>query len=71
MASLQVSYDAHLKQCILCFSIYLDDHKIEAEQLIRWSVGEGFVRGNGTETARELAFNWLKLLKEDTLMQDA
>ncbi|XP_015168506.1 disease resistance RPP13-like protein 4 [Solanum tuberosum] len=46
MASWQLSYDelpAHLKQCMLCFSIYPDDHEIEVEQLVRWWVGEGLI----------------------------
>ncbi|KAF3649251.1 putative xyloglucan endotransglucosylase/hydrolase protein 9-like [Capsicum annuum] len=66
MASLQLSYDelpSRLKQCILCFSIYPDDHEIEAEQLVRWWVGEGLVRGDGTETATDVAFNHLSELK--------
>ncbi|XP_019193138.1 PREDICTED: disease resistance RPP13-like protein 4 [Ipomoea nil] len=58
--SLQLSYDElpdHLKQCLLCFAIYPDDHEIEVEQLKRWWVGEGFVRG--TETPNEEAYEYL------------
>lgn len=72
MASLQLSYDelpAHLKQCILCFSIYPDDHEIEVEQLVRWWVGEGLVRGNGTETATDVAFNHLSELVSRCLVE--
>lgn len=72
MASLLLSYDelpVHLKQCILCFSIYPDDHEIEAEQLVRWWVGEGFVRGNGTETATDVAFNHLSELVSRCLVE--
>ncbi|XP_019194044.1 PREDICTED: disease resistance RPP13-like protein 4 [Ipomoea nil] len=58
--SLQLSYDElpdHLKQCLLCFAIYPDDHEIEVEQLKRWWVGEGFVRG--TEIPNEEAYEYL------------
>nr|GME02652.1 disease resistance RPP13-like protein 4 [Ipomoea batatas] len=58
--SLQLSYDElpdHLKQCLLCFAIYPDDHEIEVEQLKRWWVGEGFIRG--TETPNEEAYEYL------------
>ncbi|KAK6785022.1 hypothetical protein RDI58_018477 [Solanum bulbocastanum] len=72
MASLQLSYDelpAHLKQCMLCFSIYPDDHEIEAEQLVRWWVGEGLVRGDGTETATDVAFGYLSELVSRCLVE--
>ncbi|PHT25857.1 hypothetical protein CQW23_34522 [Capsicum baccatum] len=72
MASLQQSYDelpSRLKQCIWCFSIYPDDHEIEAEQLVRWWVGEGFVRADGTETATEVAFNHLSELVSRCLVE--
>ncbi|KAM3395426.1 disease resistance RPP13-like protein 4 [Capsicum galapagoense] len=72
MASLQLSYDelpSRLKQCILCFSIYPDDHEIEAEQLVRWWVGEGFVRADGTETATDVAFNHLSELVSRCLVE--
>ncbi|KAF2299591.1 hypothetical protein GH714_038303 [Hevea brasiliensis] len=39
MASLQLSYDelpTHLKQCLLCFSIYPEDFEMHAEQLVHW-----------------------------------
>nr|GMC70528.1 disease resistance RPP13-like protein 4 [Ipomoea batatas] len=58
--SLQLSYDElpdHLKQCLLCFAIYPDDHEIEVEQLKRWWIGEGFVRG--TESPNEEAYEYL------------
>ncbi|KAL3509605.1 hypothetical protein ACH5RR_029006 [Cinchona calisaya] len=56
IASLQLSYDelpARLKQCILSFSIYPEDHEIDADQLVHWWQGEGFVRGKSTETATQ------------------
>ncbi|KAF3660632.1 putative disease resistance RPP13-like protein 4-like [Capsicum annuum] len=72
MASLQLSYDelpSHLKQCILCFSIYPGDHEIEAEHLVRWWVGEGLVRGDDTETATYVAFNYLSELVSRCLVE--
>ncbi|CAN4104845.1 unnamed protein product [Withania somnifera] len=74
LASLQLSYDelpSHLKQCILCFSIYPDDHEIEAEQLVRWWVGEGLVRSNDSETATDVAFNHLSELVSRCLVEAA
>ncbi|KAM3301674.1 hypothetical protein P3S67_016176 [Capsicum chacoense] len=72
MAALQLSYDelpSHLKQCILCFSIYPGDHEIEAEHLVRWWVGEGLVRGDDTETATYVAFNYLSELVSRCLVE--
>ncbi|KAL4312490.1 hypothetical protein GQ457_01G005390 [Hibiscus cannabinus] len=74
MASLQLSYDelpTRLKQCmvgwnpsqcLLCFSIYPEDSVISAEQLVHWWVGEGFVQAKHTQTAIEVAFDYLSEL---------
>ncbi|CAK9164325.1 unnamed protein product [Ilex paraguariensis] len=72
MASLQLSYDelpTDLKHCILCFSIYAEDYEISAEQLVRWWVGEGFVRDEGTETARDVAYENLSELISRCLVE--
>ncbi|WCJ32478.1 Disease resistance RPP13-like protein 4 [Euphorbia peplus] len=61
-ASLQLSYDelpTHLKQCLLCFSIYPEDFEIHAEQLIHWWIGEGLIQGKGSKTAKEVGFEYL------------
>ncbi|KAF2325411.1 hypothetical protein GH714_027830 [Hevea brasiliensis] len=62
MASLQLSYDelpTHLKQCLLCFSIYPEDFEMHAEQLVHWWVGEGLIQGKGSKTAKEMGFEYL------------
>ncbi|KAK2999014.1 hypothetical protein RJ639_023773 [Escallonia herrerae] len=72
MASLQLSYDElppHLKHCILCFSIYPEDHEIKAEQLVRWWVGEGFVHDKGSDTATDVAFSCLAELISRCLVE--
>ncbi|CDP11855.1 unnamed protein product [Coffea canephora] len=74
IASLQLSYDelpAFLKPCILCFSIYPEDYEVDADQLIRWWVGEGFVSGNNTETATESALKCLSELISRCLVEVA
>ncbi|KAI3840142.1 hypothetical protein MKX03_027978 [Papaver bracteatum] len=63
-ASLQLSYDdlpSHLKQCILCFSIYPEDFAIQTEQLVYWWAGEGFVvpDGNNRKTTIQLGYDCL------------
>ncbi|CAK7344956.1 unnamed protein product [Dovyalis caffra] len=61
-ASLQLSYDAlptHLKQFLLCFSIYPEDFVIQAEQLVHWWVGEGFIQGDHSKTAEDLGYEYL------------
>ncbi|KAF8414046.1 hypothetical protein HHK36_002045 [Tetracentron sinense] len=73
MASLQLSYDelpAHLKHCILCFSIYPEDYEISADQLVHWWIGEGFVVfGRSAKTALELAFDYLSELISRCLVE--
>lgn len=71
MASLQLSYDelpAHLKHCILCFSIYPEDHEINVEQLVRWWIGEGFVHERRSETVTETAYRFLSELIDRCLV---
>ncbi|PIA50790.1 hypothetical protein AQUCO_01200202v1 [Aquilegia coerulea] len=56
--SLRLSYDdlsPMLKHCILSFSIYPEDAEIDADQLLYWWVGEGFVHGKARKTALEVA----------------
>ncbi|RZC79566.1 hypothetical protein C5167_003778 [Papaver somniferum] len=59
VASLQLSYDdlpSRLKQCILCFSIYPEDFRIRAKQLVYWWAGEGFiVPGGNSKTTLQVA----------------
>ncbi|KAJ9189475.1 hypothetical protein P3X46_000763 [Hevea brasiliensis] len=72
MASLQLSYKAlplHLRQCLLCFSIYPEDCEIEAEKLIHWWVGEGLIQGNDSITATELGFQYLSKLISRCLVE--
>lgn len=72
MASLQLSYDelpTHLKQCLLCFSIYPEDSEIHAEQLIHWWVGEGLIQGKGSKTAKEMGFDYLSDLVARCLVE--
>ncbi|XP_027063711.2 disease resistance RPP13-like protein 4 [Coffea arabica] len=74
IASLQLSYDElppRLKQCILCFSIYPEDHEVDVDQLIRWWEGEGFVRCRSTEAATESALNCLSELISRCLVEVA
>ncbi|KAK8527306.1 hypothetical protein V6N13_085145 [Hibiscus sabdariffa] len=72
MASLQLSYDelpTRLKQCLLCFSIYPEDSVISAEQLVHWWTGEGFVQAKHTQTAIEVAFDYLSELISRCLVE--
>ncbi|WCJ32476.1 Disease resistance RPP13-like protein 4 [Euphorbia peplus] len=72
MASLQLSYDelpTHLKQGLLCFSIYPEDFEIHAEQLIHWWVGEGLIHGKGSKTAKEVGFEYLSDLVTRCLVE--
>lgn len=60
MASLRLSYDeleAHLKQCLLCLSVYPEDYEIRAEQIIHWWVAEGLIPRQGSnKTVIELGY---------------
>ncbi|KAL5731477.1 hypothetical protein ACHQM5_004201 [Ranunculus cassubicifolius] len=72
LASLRLSYDdlpAALKHCIMCFSVYPEGTEINAEQLVYWWVSEGFVQGNGHNTAIEVAFMWLRELVSRCLVE--
>ncbi|KAJ9187529.1 hypothetical protein P3X46_002974 [Hevea brasiliensis] len=72
MASLQLSYDelpTHLKQCLLCFSIYPEDFEMHAEQLVHWWVGEGLIQGKGSKTAKEMGFEYLSDLVARCLVE--
>jgi len=72
MASLQLSYDElpiHLKQCLLCFSVYPEDSEIQAEQLVHWWVAEGLIQGKGSKTAKELGFRYLSELVTRCLVE--
>ncbi|XP_027064162.1 disease resistance RPP13-like protein 4 [Coffea arabica] len=74
IASLQLSYDelpAFLKPCILCFLIYPENYEVDADQLIRLWVGEGFVSGNSTETVTESALKCLSELISRCLVEVA
>ncbi|KAJ0081127.1 hypothetical protein Patl1_09738 [Pistacia atlantica] len=71
MPSLQLSYDelpTHLKQCLLCFSVYPEDIEIQAEQLVHWWAGEGLIQGNDTWTATELGYEYLSELASRCLI---
>ncbi|KAF8380782.1 hypothetical protein HHK36_028276 [Tetracentron sinense] len=70
--SLHLSYDelpTHLKHCILCFSIYPEDYEINAEQLVHWWVGEGFIHRKSLKTAIEVAFDCLSELISRCLVE--
>nr|TKR65884.1 hypothetical protein D5086_0000317530 [Populus alba] len=71
--SLQLSYDAlptHLKQFLLCFSIYPEDFVIQAEQLVHWWVGEGFIqRTEHSKTAEDLGYEYLTDLVRRCLVE--
>lgn len=71
--SLQLSYDAlptHLKQFLLCFSIYPEDSVIQAEQLVHWWVGEGFIqRTEHSKTAEDLGYEYLTDLVRRCLVE--
>ncbi|CAK7344958.1 unnamed protein product [Dovyalis caffra] len=71
-ASLQLSYDAlptHLKQFLLCISIYPEDFVIQAEQLVHWWVGEGFIQGDHSKTAEDLGYEYLTELVRRCLVE--
>ncbi|KAI5561021.1 hypothetical protein BDE02_16G084900 [Populus trichocarpa] len=72
--SLQLSYDAlptHLKQFLLCFSIYPEDSVIQAEQLVHWWVGEGFIQRTEehSKTAEDLGYEYLTDLVRRCLVE--
>ncbi|ESR55977.1 Disease resistance RPP13-like protein 4 [Citrus sinensis] len=72
VASLRLSYDelpTHLKQCLLCFSVYPDDFEISGEQMVHWWVGEGLIRGRDNRTATELGFDYLSELVSRCLVE--
>ncbi|KAH9698904.1 Disease resistance RPP13-like protein 4 [Citrus sinensis] len=72
VASLRLSYDelpTHLKQCLLCFSVYPDDFEISGEQMVHWWVGEGLIRGRDNWTATELGFDYLSELVSRCLVE--
>ncbi|KAF3666723.1 putative xyloglucan endotransglucosylase/hydrolase protein 9-like [Capsicum annuum] len=45
------------------------NHEIEAEQLVRWWVGEGLAYGDDTETATNVAYNYLSELVSRCLVK--
>ncbi|KAL5555588.1 hypothetical protein UlMin_037824 [Ulmus minor] len=72
MASLQLSYDElprHLKQCLICFSIYPEDFQMRAEQLIHWWMGEGIVQEKDSKSAAELGYEYLSELVKRCLIE--
>ncbi|KAL5716142.1 hypothetical protein ACHQM5_017871 [Ranunculus cassubicifolius] len=72
LRTLQVSYDdlpTHLIRCILSFSIFPKDVVINAEQLVYWWVGEGFVHENAQNTAVEVGFQCLLQLIDRSLVE--
>ncbi|KAJ4702716.1 Disease resistance protein [Melia azedarach] len=71
-ASLQLSYDklpSHLKQCLLCFSIYSEGFVISGEQIVHWWVGEGLIQLPDTKTATDLGFQYLSDLVSRCLVE--
>ncbi|KAJ9153325.1 hypothetical protein P3X46_026774 [Hevea brasiliensis] len=72
MNSLQLSYKAlppHLKQCLLCFSIYPEGFDIEAEKLICWWIGEGLIQDTESKSASELGYEYLSKLIDRCLVE--
>lgn len=72
VASLRLSYDelpTHLKQCLLCFSVYPDDFEISGEQMVHWWLGEGLIQGRDNRTATELGFDYLSELVSRCLVE--
>ncbi|EXB41593.1 Disease resistance RPP13-like protein 4 [Morus notabilis] len=75
MASLRLSYNdlpAHLKQCLLCLSIYPEDIEIRTEQIIHWWVAEGLVhfstKGSSQESVTDLGYECLLQLISRSLV---
>ncbi|KAJ0082704.1 hypothetical protein Patl1_09720 [Pistacia atlantica] len=71
-SSLKLSYDelpAHLKSCLLCFSIFPEDFTIRAEQIVLWWVGEGLILGDERKTAIELGYEYLSQLASRCLIE--
>ncbi|EXB41595.1 Disease resistance RPP13-like protein 4 [Morus notabilis] len=72
-ASLALSYgelEAHLQQCLLCLSIYPEDHAIRAEQIIHWWVAEGLVSRQGSnKSVVELGYQYLSALVSRCLVE--
>ncbi|PON58769.1 NB-ARC domain, LRR domain containing protein [Trema orientale] len=74
MANLRLSYNdlpAHLKQCLLCLSIYPEDSEIWAEQLIRWWIAEGLIKEKSAKTAIESGYQYLLELINRSLVEIA
>ncbi|XP_021895134.1 disease resistance RPP13-like protein 4 [Carica papaya] len=79
VASLQLSYNhlpSHLRQCLLCFSIYPEDYVINAEKLVHWWVGEGLVHNSINRdsfgiSVTELGFKYLSELISRCLVEVA
>ncbi|CAN4104846.1 unnamed protein product [Withania somnifera] len=72
LATLRLSYKElppNLKQCILCFAIYPEDHEIELDQMANWWIGEGFVYKKGATTARKMALKYLSELISRCLVE--
>jgi len=72
VASLRLSYDelpTHLKQCLMCFSVYPNNFEISGEQMVHWWVGEGLIRGRDNRTATELGFDYLSELVSRCLVE--
>ncbi|EYU29927.1 hypothetical protein MIMGU_mgv1a021755mg, partial [Erythranthe guttata] len=51
---------AHLKPCFLYMGVFSEDHKIDAFELIKLWVAEGFIRPNKTQTLEEIAEGYIK-----------
>ncbi|KAL8057161.1 hypothetical protein ABFX02_04G166700 [Erythranthe guttata] len=51
---------AHLKPCFLYMGVFPEDHKIDAFELIKLWVAEGFIRPNKTQTLEEIAEGYIK-----------
>ncbi|KAJ9189471.1 hypothetical protein P3X46_000759 [Hevea brasiliensis] len=72
MTSLQLSYKAlppHLRQCLLCFSIFPEDFEIPAQKLVHWWVGDGLIQGIKSKNPTELAFEHLSQLVSRCLVE--
>lgn len=72
MNSLELSYKAlplPLKQCLLYFSVFPEDYKVQAERLVHWWIGEGLVQGTKSKTATEMGFEHLSKLVSRCLVE--
>ena len=72
MDSLRLSYNdlpPHLKQCLLCLSIYPEGPEIRVEQLIHWWIAEDFVKETRSKTAMEWGYQYVLELINRSLVE--